>query len=132
MKILVMMSVGELLDKISILEIKEERIKDETKLLEIKKELSALREECVRKLKGYEDWIKKIKVFNEEIWDLEEDARKEMISDDELLRITKRVYFANDSRFLIKNQINEFYGSEIKEQKSHKNCDPLNNNNLDK
>ena len=114
-------SVGELLDKISILEIKSERIKDETKLSHVSRELAILSADASA-LESYAEWVSKIKKVNEKLWEIEDDIRAKEKSkefDEEFVRLARAVYVTNDERFDVKDEINTFYGSDIKEQKSY-------------
>jgi len=114
-------STGELLDKISILEIKNELIRDEEKLIPIKKELSALLE-ISQNLNGSKNWIRKIKVINMKLWRIEDNIRKKEKAkdfDSEFIELARSVYFINDERFKIKDMINQHYHSEFQEQKSY-------------
>lgn len=118
----VKVSIGELLDKISILQIKKENIKDANKLLEIEKELSTLIEVCEGKISDYHKWVAKIKEVNQELWVIEDNIRlkeKAKEFDNQFIELARSVYVTNDIRFKIKDEINKFYGSEIKEQKSY-------------
>lgn len=114
-------SAGELIDKISILEIKSEKIKDPIKLLYINKEKEILLKEA-NKLYGYMTWLLKIKDINLKLWKIEDDIRqkeRDKSFDDEFVALARAVYFTNDERFDIKNQINNYYSSNIMEQKSY-------------
>jgi hypothetical protein len=114
-------SAGELLDKISILEIKQEKINDFKKLQEIQKELSILRKTSLL-LQGSDIWIKKIKKVNSRLWKIEDDIRdkeRKKEFDEEFIEMARSVYFTNDQRFDIKNEINIYYKSNILEQKNH-------------
>ena len=114
-------SVGELIDKISILEIKSEKIKDEIKLLYINKEKEVLLKEA-NKLYAYMNWLLKIKEINLKLWQIEDDIRqkeKRQEFDKEFIELARAVYFTNDERFNIKNEINNYYKSNIMEQKSY-------------
>jgi len=116
-------SLGELVDKLTILKIKTEKIIDpikneyalqESKLLE--KILSEL------KLDGVEAMMGELKKVNEELWlieDLIRDKEKEKKFDAEFIELARRVYQTNDKRFKIKNEINFHFGSAIKEVKSY-------------
>lgn len=116
-------SIGEVIDKITILEIKEERIKDEAKLSHVRKELSVLRDA----LKEYninipEDLVNKLKSINESLWDAEDILRekeKKKEYDIEFIKYAVLDATYNDNRFLAKNEINNFSNSNIKEQKSY-------------
>ena len=122
MDILVNISIGELLDKISILEIKKEVITDKDKLVEIYKELLSLKEICYKNLKDFNQWIEKLKKVNKEIWDAvgeQADTERKKEYDENCIPLSRKVLVNNDLRFRIKDEINKFYGSEIKEQKSY-------------
>lgn len=122
MKLSTNISIGELLDKVTILMIKKEKISDKEKLKDIEKELVILQEICDSKLEGHEKWIDKLKPVNEEIWGLigqQWKNERDKVFDDQLIELARKVYLTNDLRFKIKHEINDFYGSEIKEQKSY-------------
>ena len=119
MKINVEISAGELIDKISILEIKSEKIKDPIKLLYINKEKKLLLQEA-NKLCADINWLLKIKEVNLKLWEIEDNIRAKERSkefDQEFIRLARLVYFTNDERFKIKNEINSHYSSDIAEQK---------------
>jgi len=118
-------SVGEILDKLSILEIKSERIQDASKLVNIKKELSMLLD-LLGSIDGLldrvEDLYSSLKSVNEELWVIEDDirvkeSRKEF--DEEFIRLARAVYVTNDRRADVKKQINLLLGSELIEEKSY-------------
>jgi len=114
-------SAGELIDKISILEIKAEKIKDPVKLLYINKEKELLTKEADR-LYSYINWVLKIKEINLKLWKIEDDIRdkeRKKEFDSEFIELARAVYVTNDQRFDIKNQINNYYKSNIMEQKSY-------------
>jgi hypothetical protein len=114
-------SAGELIDKISILEIKSEKIKDQVKLDHITREKHTLLKEA-QKLNLYEKWLDKIKEVNLKLWKIEDDIREKERKkefDQEFIELARAVYFTNDERFNIKNQINSWYNSNIVEQKSY-------------
>lgn len=114
-------SAGELIDKVSILEIKSEKIKDQTKLLYINKEKQILSEE-MNKLHSNTNWLLKMKEINLKLWNVEDNIReKEKLKefDNEFIEFARKVYIMNDERFLIKDQINKYYKSNIMEQKSY-------------
>jgi hypothetical protein len=114
-------SAGELIDKISILEIKAEKIKDSAKLLYINTEKEILLKEA-GKLYAYINWLLKLKGINFKLWKIEEDIREKERKkefDSEFIELARAVYFTNDERFNIKNQINNYYKSNIMEQKSY-------------
>ena len=121
MKLAAQISAGELLDKISILEIKSEKISDPSKLVDITKEKDILLKEA-DKLVAKIGWLKKLKNINLKLWETEDcirdkERRKEF--DQEFTNLARTVYFTNDERFSVKNEINQYYNSYIVEQKSY-------------
>jgi len=126
-KILVEVSVGELLDKISILEIKKEKIKDEKNLKFINDEYKILKDELDQNIKSDEK-LKKIfqslKEINSKLWIIEDDKRLcEKNSDfgEKFIKLSRDVHFLNDVRAKIKLEINNHTGSKIKEIKEYTN-----------
>ena len=124
-KILVEVSIGELLDKISILDIKKDKIKDETKLEHILNEYKILKEEYDNKVKN-DDKLSKLysslKEINSKLWVIEDKKRLcEKNSDfgDEFIKLSRDVHFLNDERAKIKLEINIHTGSRIKEIKEY-------------
>ena len=124
-KILVEVSVGELFDKISILEIKKDKIKDEEKLKYIRDEYNLLKEQMVDKVKlneklnGLFDALKDI---NSKLWVIEDDKRLcEKNSDfgEKFIKLSRDIHFLNDKRASIKLEINNQTGSKIKEIKEY-------------
>ena len=126
-KILVEVSVGELLDKISILEIKKEKIKDSEKLKFINDEYEVLKIELEKNIKIDEKLAKfftALKNVNSKLWIIEDDKRKcEKDSDfgENFIRLSRDVHFFNDTRAKIKLDINNHTGSKIKEIKEYTN-----------
>ena len=126
-KILVEVSVGELLDKISILEIKKDRIKDSNKLKFINEEYEVLKNELEKNIKIDEKLAKfftALKNVNSKLWIIEDDKRKcEKDSDfgENFIRLSRDVHFLNDTRAKIKLDINNHTGSKIKEIKEYTN-----------
>ena len=124
-QILAEISAGELLDKITILEIKREKITDSEKLKDINKELSSLTKTSDEKIpdkKRIEDLILNLKKINLKLWNIEESKRKaekEKKFDEAFIQLSRNVYKSNDERAKIKLKINEILGSNIKEVKSH-------------
>ena len=124
-QILAEISAGELLDKITILEIKKEKIKDSQKLKDIDKELSSLiktSDEKIPNKNEINDLIINLKRINFKLWDIEENKRlaeKNQKFDEEFIKLSRDVYKTNDERAKIKLKINEILGSNIKEVKSH-------------
>jgi len=124
-KILVEVSVGELFDKISILEIKKDKIKDKEKLKFIIDEYNVLKEQMVNKVKldgklsGLFDNLKNI---NSQLWVIEDDKRLcEKNSDfgEKFIKLSRDIHFLNDKRASIKLEINNQTGSKIKEIKEY-------------
>ena len=124
-QILAEISAGELLDKITILEIKKEKITDSKKLKDINKELSSLIKTSNEKIpdkKRIEDLVSNLKKINLKLWNIEENKRKaekEKKFDEAFIQLSRDVYKSNDERAKIKLKINEILGSNIKEVKSH-------------
>ena len=124
-KILAEISAGELLDKITILEIKKEKIKNADKLAEITKELNSLEVTSKQNIPDKSEiinLIKELKIINLKLWDIEEGKRyaeKNKKFDDNFINLSREVYKTNDERAKIKLKINEILGSNIKEVKSH-------------
>jgi hypothetical protein len=126
-KILVEVSVGELLDKISILEIKKEKIKDLNKLKFISNEHSILKDQLDKNVKSDEkldDLFKSLKKINAKLWVIEDDKRqyeKEKDFTEKFIKLSRDVHFLNDDRAKIKLEINNLTGSKIKEIKEYTN-----------
>ena len=120
-KILVEVSVGELLDKISILEIKQEKIKDLEKLKFINEEHSILKDQLnnnVKSDKKLDELFKSLKQINTKLWVIEDDKRqceKEKDFTETFIKLSRDVHFLNDDRAKIKLEINNHTGSKIKE-----------------
>ena len=124
-KILVEVSVGELLDKISILEIKLEKIKDPEKLKYIKDEYDILKNQLSANIKDYkvlQSLYISLKEINSKLWVIEDDKRLcEKNSDfgEKFIKLSRDVHFLNDERAKIKLEINNKTGSKIKEIKEY-------------
>ena len=124
-KILIEVSVGELLDKISILEIKQEKIKDPEKLKFLKDEHLILKSQLDQNVKTDEKLKKlysSLKEINSKLWIIEDDKRKcEKNSDfgEKFIKLSRDVHFLNDERAKIKLEINIHTGSKIKEIKEY-------------
>ena len=124
-KIVVEVSVGELLDKISILEIKKEKIKDPEKLRFINNEHDVLKDQFLKNVKSDEkvdSLFKFLKEINNKLWVIEDDKRLcEKNSDfgDDFIKLSRDVHFLNDERAKIKLEINNHTGSKIKEIKEY-------------
>ena len=124
-KILAEISVGELFDKITILEIKKEKISNKEKLIDIEKELNSLND-TVKKFISDQSNISKLisdlKKINLKLWDIEDGKRaaeKVKKFDDKFIELARNVYKLNDERAKIKLAINTTLGSNIKEVKSY-------------
>ena len=126
-KILVEVSVGELLDKISILEIKKEKIKNQEKLKFITDEYNVLKAELDKNIKLDEklnSFFSSLKDINSKLWVIEDDKRMcEKASDfgDKFIKLSRDIHFLNDKRAKIKLDINNHTGSKIKEVKEYTN-----------
>ena len=126
-KILVEVSVGELLDKISILEIKKEKIKDSEKLKFINDEYNILKDQLNKNVKSNEKLEKlfqSLKEINARLWVIEDAKRLcEKNSDfgDKFIKLSREIHFLNDDRSKVKLEINNHTGSKIKEIKEYTN-----------
>ena len=124
-KIYAEISAGELVDKITILEIKKEKITNKEKLIEIKKELDSLTNtfnKSIKKNINLETLTKELKNTNLKLWDIEDKKReleKKQGFGKEFIELARNVYKFNDERAKIKLKINEALGSNIKEVKSY-------------
>ena len=124
-KILVEVSVGELLDKISILEIKQEKIKDSESLKFIKDEYDVLKSELDKNIKTDEklkNLFNSLKDINSKLWVIEDDKRmceKNKDFGEKFIKLSRDVHFLNDNRAKIKLEINNQTGSKIKEIKEY-------------
>ena len=124
-KIIVEVSIGELLDKISILEIKQEKIKDPTKLEFISNEHSILKNQLDKNIKSdqrLDELFQSLKEINAKLWIIEDDKRlceKEKKFDEKFIKLSRDVHFLNDDRAKIKLEINNYTGSTIKEIKEY-------------
>ena len=124
-KIIVEVSVGELLDKISILEIKKEKIKDPKKLKFISDEYSILKDQLEKNVKSdhkLEILFQDLKKINSKLWVIEDDKRdceKNKDFGEKFIKLSRDVHFLNDDRAKIKLEINNHTGSSIKEIKEY-------------
>ena len=124
-KILVEVSIGELLDKISILEIKQEKIKDPEKLKFINEEHSILKDQLNNNVKSDQklnELFESLKQINAKLWVIEDDKRqceKEKDFTDTFIKLSRDIHFLNDDRAKIKLEINNYTGSKIKEIKEY-------------
>jgi len=118
-------SFGELLDKIAILQIKSERMRDESKLANVRRELAALENMWMAHSAASHDIAAlrgELKAVNERLWVIEDDIRlKEQAQafDNAFVQLARSVYFENDTRARIKRDINLALGSELVEEKSY-------------
>ena len=124
-KIIVEVSIGELLDKISILEIKQEKIKDPKKLKFINNEQYILKDQLEKNVKS-DDKLNKLylslKEINAKLWVIEDDKRqceKDKDFGEKFIKLSRDVHFLNDDRAKIKLEINNYTGSKIKEIKEY-------------
>ena len=124
-KIIVEVSVGELLDKISILEIKQEKIQDQDKLKFINLEHKILKEQLNENVKSdekLEELFQSLKEINAKLWIIEDDKRqceKDKDFGEKFIKLSRDVHFLNDDRAKIKLEINNHTGSTIKEIKEY-------------
>ena len=124
-KIIAEISVGELLDKISILEIKLEKIKDRDKLKFITDEHSILKDQLNKNVKSddeLEKLFQSLKSINSKLWVIEDDKRqceKDKDFGEKFIKLSRDVHFLNDDRAKIKLEINNHTGSKIKEIKEY-------------
>ncbi len=129
-EILVPVSFGELLDKISILQIKSERIDDAAKLANIHAELSALEKTWMAHPAAVKDIVRlraELKAVNERLWDIEDNIRlqdKAQAFNEDFVALARSVYLQNDERARIKKAINLALGSGYVEEKSYKDYAP--------
>ncbi|MAD13627.1 MAG: hypothetical protein CMI99_01570 [Pelagibacteraceae bacterium] len=124
-KIFAEISVGELMDKISILEIKQKNLKDKEKIKIVSKELESLNS-CYQKDVHITDQIKSLyedlKKINTKLWNIEDgkrDCERNGDFGEKFIKLARSVYIENDQRAKIKNKINKLSGSNISEVKSH-------------
>ena len=124
-KIIVEISIGELLDKISILEIKQGKIKDPEKLKFINNEHSILKDQLDKNVKSDDklnDLYQSLKEINSKLWVIEDDKRqceKDKDFGEKFIKLSRDVHFLNDDRAKIKLEINNHTGSVIKEIKEY-------------
>ena len=122
-QIMIPVAPGELVDKITILQIKNERIDDEDKLKNIRTELSLLTETASKNgVDLSHQFVLELKKINEKLWEIEDDIRdkeREKKFDEEFIQLARAVYFTNDERCRVKNKISKMIGSEFIEEKSY-------------
>ena len=117
-------SLGELVDKISILIIKQKNITDETKLDHVKKELDFLQQRLMHYVQQEEinNYLENLININTKLWNIEDDIReceRKKLFDQTFIDLARSVYFTNDERAKVKNDINKTFGSELVEVKSY-------------
>ena len=117
-------SLGELVDKISILIIKQKNITDETKLDHVKKELNFLQKTLMNYVQQEEinNYLENLININSKLWNIEDDIReceRKKLFDQTFIDLARSVYFTNDERAKVKNDINKTFGSELVEVKSY-------------
>ena len=117
-------SLGELVDKISILIIKQKNINDETKLDHVKKELDFLQKTLMNYVQQEEinTYLENLININSTLWKIEDDIReceRKKLFDQTFIDLARSVYFTNDERAQVKNDINKNFGSELVEVKSY-------------
>ena len=117
-------SLGELVDKISILIIKQKNITDETKLDHVKKELDFLQKTLMNYIQQEEinNHLENLININSKLWNIEDDIReceRKKLFDQTFIDLARSVYFTNDERARVKNDINKIFGSELVEVKSY-------------
>ncbi len=126
-EITVPVSFGELIDKITILEIKAAQIRDAAKLANVRGELDALNQTWslhTASRTDISDARNRLKKVNEDLWDIEDRIRlkeKAQAFDAEFIELARSVYFRNDERAAIKREINQMLGSRLVEEKSYEN-----------
>ena len=126
-KILVEVSVGELLDRISILEIKKEKISNPESIKFIEKEYLILKEQLNKNIKSdkkLEEFFNNLKKINLKLWSIEDDKRMcEKNSDfgEKFINLSREIHFLNDNRSKVKLEINKYTGSQIREIKQYTN-----------
>ena len=117
-------SLGELVDKISILIIKQKNITDKSKLDHVKKELDFLQKTLMNYIQKQEinDFLENLININSKLWEIEDDIReceRNKLFDQTFIDLARSVYFTNDERAKVKNDINKAFGSELVEVKSY-------------
>ena len=127
MSVKISVSIGELIDKITILKIKQRKIDDTQKQVYITEELNVLSEALnALSLEGPEVFIQELEKINLELWDIEDDIRekeRQKSFDEEFIKLARSVYITNDKRFDVKSRCNSTYGGAIQEVKSYQDYD---------
>ena len=126
MEIQINISVGELIDKITILQIKKEKIANLEKVKKVSYELELLEQSLnsfeTSKTDELKNLMTELKKINQKLWKIEDDIRlleKNKKFDDNFIKLARSVYITNDERFEVKNKINKLFSSEIEEVKSY-------------
>ena len=125
MEVNIPVSLGELLDKISILEIKSKKISNDSKLTNIKKELNGLKkvlEDLNFNFSETNNLYEELYKINLTLWDIEDSIRileKDKNFGNDFINLARSVYITNDKRFQVKNEINKIFNSEYVEEKSY-------------
>ena len=126
MEIQIYISVGELIDKITILQIKKEKIANLKKVKKVSYELELLENSLnsfeTSKTAELKNLMNELKKINQKLWKIEDDIRlleKNKKFDDNFINLARSVYITNDERFEVKNKINKLFSSEIEEVKSY-------------
>ena len=126
MEIQINISVGELIDKITILQIKKEKITNLEKVEKVSYELELLENSLNSFKTGEKEELKKLmnelKIINEKLWGIEDDIRlleKNKKFESEFIELARSVYKTNDERFEVKNKINKLFSSNVEEVKSY-------------
>lgn len=122
MKIKIPVSAGELVDKITILKIKKKNVIDQDKKVNIDRELDFLTDiyNEINNEKKLDSFLNKLLEINQKLWEIEDEIRvleRKKQFDEDFILLARSVYIENDKRFEIKNEINNFLGSAIKEEK---------------
>ena len=117
-------SLGELVDKISILIIKQKNINDKEKLKHVNKELDFLKNTMIKYINNEDikKYLDKLISINSDLWKIEDDIRdceRKKIFDQKFIDLARNVYFTNDERSRVKSDINKNFGSELVEVKSY-------------
>jgi hypothetical protein len=115
-------SNGEIADKLTIIEIKKERIKDKTKLANLEKEYKVLNEAAEKIIDKNNPLYRELYEINSQLWKIEDhirDLERKKEFNDDFIRTSRSVYFTNDRRSEIKRKINELTGSALTEEKSY-------------
>ncbi len=125
MTVAIPISVGELIDKITILEIKAKKLKDPQKLINVQKELALLQDKAPGLLEnspGLKNLKTRLRSINEKLWLVEDtlrDMERRKHFDGEFIKMARLVYYTNDERSKVKREINRLTNSELTEEKSY-------------